>query len=298
MRIVKELVGRAALVALVAGCSASAQTPPSAPMRPPSPTSVTRREPGGDAPDPQRAALERLLKEPWGARGDKDEQLLAPIPDWEHWKRLRYWGFDNLVGFRYGNEYRAMTVAHVQVMPEGTPVKSETCMRAFEDWARPQIAGFDVKLQPFRVKIARWRDQPLVIQSVDGWVSWGIGSADFSAAWTAYPAYPDACLIYGVAVPWRDQGELAKKVRDRFVEEGLVNFQALTPEKPYRHEHKDEPAPVEPAPAPGTAPAETAPAAPGAKAAPAAAPGKSPSAARALRVKNSFGRLFGVAASR
>ena len=164
MRIVKELVGRAALVALVAGCSASAQTPPSAPMRPPSPTSVTRREPGGDAPDPQRAALERLLKEPWGARGDKDEQLLAPIPDWENWKRLRYWGFDNLVGFRYGNEYRAMTVAHVQVMPEGMPVKSETCMRAFEDWARPQIKGFDVKLEPFRVKVTRWRDQPLVIQ--------------------------------------------------------------------------------------------------------------------------------------
>ena len=241
MRIVKELVGRAALVALVAGCSASAQTPPSAPMRPPSPTSVTRREPGGDAPDPQRAALERLLKEPWGARGDKDEQLLAPIPDWEHWKRLRYWGFDNLVGFRYGNEYRAMTVAHVQVMPEGMPVKSETCMRAFEDWARPQIKGFDVKLEPFRVKVTRWRDQPLVIQSVDGWVSWGIGSADFSAAWAAYPAYPDACLIYGVAVPWRDQGELAKKVRDRFIEEGLVTFQALTPEKPYRHTHDDPP---------------------------------------------------------
>src|SRR6185295_11863369 len=181
MRVSKQLVGWAALVVLGAGCSQSAQTPPSAPMRPPTPASVTRREPGGDAPDPQRAALERLMKEPWGARSDKDDQLLAPLPDWEHWKRLRYWGFDNLVGFRYGNEYRAMTVAHVQVMPEGMPVKSETCMRAF-----------------------------------DGWVSWGIGSADFSAAWAAYPAYPDACLIYGVAVPWRDQGELAKKVRDRF----------------------------------------------------------------------------------
>jgi len=296
MRVSKQLVAWAALVVLGAGCSASAQTPPSAPMRPPTPASVTRKEPGGDAADPQRAALERLLKEPWGARTDKDEQLLAPIPDWEHWKRLRYWGFDNLVGFRYGNEYRAMTVAHVQVMPEGTPVKSETCMRAFEDWARPQIKGFDVRLEPFKVKLTRWRDQTLVIQSVDGWVSWGIGSADFSAAWTAYPAYPDACLIYGVAVPWRDQGDLAKKVRDRFVEEGLVNFQALTPEKPYRHEHKDEPAPADAAP--GTAPAETAPAAPGAKAAPPAAPDKSSSAARAARLKNPFGRWFGVASSR
>jgi len=258
MHVVKELLPWAALVVLGAGCSASAQTPPSAPQRPPTPTSVTRKEPGGDAPDPTRAALERLLREPWGARTDKDEQLLAPIPDWENWKRLRYWGFDNLVGFRYGNEYRAMTVAHVQVMPEGTPVKSETCMRAFEDWARPQIAGFDVKLQPFRVKIARWRDQPLVIQSVDGWVSWGIGSADFSAAWTAYPAYKDACLIYGVAVPWRDHEALAKKVRDRFVEEGLVNFQALTPEKPYRHTKENTPPPAASDGAGGTPPAAPA----------------------------------------
>jgi hypothetical protein len=244
MRVVKKLLCGAALVVLGVGCSASAQTPPSAPQRPPTPASVTRKEPGGDAVDPARAALERLLKEPWGARGDKDEQLLAPIPDWEHWKRLRYWGFDNLVGFRYGNEYHAMTVAHVQVMPEGTPVRSETCMRAFEDWARPQISGFDVRLQPFHVKLARWRDQPLVIESVDGWVSWGIGSADFSAAWTAYPAYKDSCLIYGVAVPWRDHPELAKKVRDRFVEEGLVTFQALTPEKPFRHTNENSPPPA------------------------------------------------------
>jgi len=142
-------------------------------------------------------------------------------------------------------------------------VKSETCMRAFEDWARPQIAGFDVKLQPFRVKIARWRDRPLVIQSVDGWVSWGIGSADFSAAWTAYPAYKDACLIYGVAVPWRDHEELAKKVRDRFVEEGLVGFQALTPDKPYRHTNENTP-PAAPAndDANGAAPPPAARAAP------------------------------------
>src|SRR4051812_24731153 len=110
MRGVRELGFWGALVALGAGCSASAQTPASLPLRPPTPASVTQKEPGGDAADPERAALERLLKEPWGARSDKDEQLLAPLPDWGHWKRLRYWGFDNLVGFRYGKEYRAMTV--------------------------------------------------------------------------------------------------------------------------------------------------------------------------------------------
>jgi len=233
-------------------------------MRPPTAASVTVKEPGGDAEDPQRAALERLLAEAWGARSDRDEQLLAPMPDWDHWRRTRYWGFQHLVGFRYGREHRAMIAVRVQDLPPGTPVKSETCMQAFEDWARPQIAGFDVKLSPFVTKVVRWREQPLVIQTVDGWVSWGIGSADFSAAWAAYPAYKDACLIYGVAVPWREQPELAKRVRDRWVREGFVSLQALTAQKAYRHEHEPDP----PAPAPDAPQEPASPPAAGAKSAP------------------------------
>jgi len=72
----------------------------------------------------------------------------------------------------------------------------------------------------------------LEVHTVDGWVGWGVGSADFSAAWTAYPAYPGACLLYGIAVPWRGQKEIAMKVRDRFVSEGFTLLQALTPDKP------------------------------------------------------------------
>ena len=242
------------VLGLAAACSNNAVVPANTPMRPPTPASVTIKEPGGDAEDPQRAALERLLAEAWGARSDRDEQLLAPMPDWEHWRRTRYWGFEHLVGFRYGKEHRAMLAVRVQDLPNGTPVKSETCMQAFEDWARPQIAGFDVKLSPFVTKVVRWREQPLVIQTVDGWVSWGIGSADFSAAWAAYPAYKDGCLIYGVAVPWREQPELAKRVRDRWVNEGFVSLQALTPEKAYRHEREPDPPPP-PAEAPASPPA-------------------------------------------
>lgn len=237
---------RSTLLAVLCGaaCSNSASVPLAAPMNPPTPASISVKEPGGDAVDPERAALERLLGQPWGARTDKDEQLLAPMPDWEHWKRTRYFGFDHLVGFRYGNEHHAMIAVRVQDMPESAPVKSETCMRAFEAWARPQIKGFDVKFGPIVTKLVRWREQPLVIQTLDGWVSWGIGSADFSAAWAAYPAYKDGCLIYGVALPWRDQPELAKRVRDRWVNEGFTTFEALTPEKAFRHPQGDAPAPL------------------------------------------------------
>jgi hypothetical protein len=237
-----------AVLALLSSCASSAPQKP-AEVRAPTPASVTRSRPGGDAEDPHRAALERLLREPWGARSDKDDQLLAPIPDWEQWKRVRFWGFEHLVGFRYGRDYHAATAVRVQELPNGTPVRSETCMRAFEAWARPQIQAFNVKLSPFQTKLARWRNQPLVIQSVDGWVSWGISSAEFSVAWTAYPAYPNACLIYGVGVRWNDQPDLAKAIRDRFVNEGFTELQALTPEKPFRHEKNDSP-PAEAAPAP------------------------------------------------
>lgn len=229
-------------VSLVALACASSPSPPRQPPgRPPTPASVTKNEPGGDADDPHRAALERMLAEPWGSRNDKDDQVVAPLPDAPKWRRIRYWGFDHLTGFRYGKTYHAVGAIAVQEMPPGTPVRSETCLAAFESWARPQMQGLDVRFEPFQTKLARWREQPLVIQAMDGWVSWGISSTEFSAAWAAYPAYKDACLIYAVAVAWRDSKELAQKVRDRYVAEGFPNLEALTEAKAYRHEKKPTP---------------------------------------------------------
>jgi hypothetical protein len=238
------LVRLAAILSLTA-CASQATAPVTKPQRPPTPTSITQKEPGGDAEDPHRAALERLLREPWGARNDKLDQIHAPMPDWENWRRVRYWGFEHLAGFRYGKTYHAVGVARVQELPPGTPARSETCLRAVEAWVRPQLQGFDVKLEPIGVKLVRWRDQPLEIHTVDGWVSWGIDNADFSAAWTAYPAYPGACMVYGIAVPWRDQKALAQAVRDRFVTEGFLLFDARTETIP-------KPAPPGPANPPAT----------------------------------------------
>jgi hypothetical protein len=233
---------------LAAGCASTPSTPRQPPGRPPTPASVTKNEPGGDADDPHRAALERMLGEPWGSRNDRDDQVVAPLPDATKWRRIRYYGFDHLAGFRYGKTYHAVGAVAVQNMPAGTPVRSETCLAEFEAWARPQLKGLDVRFEPFRTKLARWRDQTLVIQSMDGFVSWGISSTEFSAAWAAYPAYKDACIIYAVAVAWRDSKELAQKVRDRYVEEGFANLQALTEEKAFRRPRpsSDEKPPDEP----------------------------------------------------
>lgn len=214
--------------------SSTAAKPAPARPRPPTPASVTLKEPGGDAEDAQAAALFRQLDEPWGARADKDEQLLVPLPDWQHWKRVRFWGVEHFVGFRYGNEHHLLAIGFVQEVPPGTPVTSETCMRRFEQWGRPQTKPFDVKFGPFSVDHQRWREQRLEVHAVDGEFSAGFTTTSFSAAWAAYPAYSDGCLIYAVAVPWREQPELARQVRDRWVKEGFKQIDPRTTEHAVR----------------------------------------------------------------
>lgn len=202
--------------------------------RPPTPESVTVKEPGGDAPNAEEAALFRQLDEPWGRRGDKDDQVLMPLPDSDHWKRVRYWGVEHFVGFRYGNDHHVMAIGFVQEVPAGTPVTSDTCMRRFEQWGRPQTKPFDVKFGPFAVHHQRWRDQRLEVHSVDGEFSAAFSTTSFSAAWAAYPAYTDGCLIYAVAIPWRDHPDLAKQVRDRWVKEAFTQIDPKTSERATR----------------------------------------------------------------
>lgn len=202
--------------------------------KPPTPASVSIVEPGGDAEDAQQAALFRQLDQTWGQRSDKDEQLLLPLPDAEHWKRVRYWGAEHFVGFRYGKAHHAVAVGFVQEVPAGTPVNTDTCMRRFEAWGRPQTKPFDVKFGPFAVHHQRWRDQRLDIHAVDGEVSVGFSTTSFSAAWAAYPAYSDGCLIYAVGVPWREHPELARQVRDRFIKEAFTQVDPKTPTRAVR----------------------------------------------------------------
>lgn len=202
--------------------------------RPPTPESVTIKEPGGDAENPEEAALLRQLDEKWGQRGDKDDLLFLPLPDSDHWKRVRYWGVEHFVGFRYGNEHRVLAIGFVQDTPAGTPITSEACMRRFEAWGRPQTKPFDVKFGPFAVHHQRWREQRLEVHSVDGEFSAAFTTTSFSAAWAAYPAYKDGCLIYAMAVPWRDHPDLAKQVRDRWVNEAFTQVDPKTVEHAVR----------------------------------------------------------------
>jgi hypothetical protein len=215
------------------GCSSGATAPAKPPGVPPTPATVTVQQPGGDAADPQAAALQRLLAEPRGQRGDKDQQLNVALPDPDNWKRVRYRGVDNFLGFRYGKEHYGMVVVFVQESEEEQP-SSEECLRRFENWGRPLARPFDVEFQPFHPSYQRFRERPVIALSVDGELSFAFSRPKFSAAWAAYSIYPHACLISAVAVPWRENSELAQKVRDRFVAEGFRQLQPLTDVRPTR----------------------------------------------------------------
>ena len=220
----------------VAACGAPQQgishPLPAAPPPPPTPATVTVKEPGGDSTDPHAAALDRLLNAGWGIKTDKTDQVRVPMPDWENWKRVHYFGVETFAGFRYGDDHHVMALVFLQDIPAGTPITSDACLRRFEAWGMPQTHPFDVKFGAFEPHFSKWQGQTLESRSVDGRVNLGFTAAEFSAAWVAYPAYPDACLIFAIAVPWRERGDLAQKLRDRWVNEGFQQLSVASPKKP------------------------------------------------------------------
>src|SRR6478736_193171 len=222
-------------MAFGAACAGRAQAPKPAPAAStPTPATVTVKEPGGDSSDPHAAALERLSTAPWGTRDDRDGQVNVPLPDSDTWKRVRYFGVEHFVGFRYGDDHHAMVIAFTRPLPAGTQMKSDTCMRNFEAWGLPQTHPFDVKFGPFETSLGKWQGKILESRAVDGRVNLGFTTSEFSGAWAAYPAYADGCLVVAVAVPWREHKDLAQKLRDRWVSEGFALAVVASDARPER----------------------------------------------------------------
>jgi hypothetical protein len=218
-------------LAMLAGCSTSVYAPAGAS---PTPSSITHDNPGGDAPDPHEAALQRQLTKRWGYQEDKDGQLRVPIVDYKNWERVRYWVVDHLVGFKYGDDYHVLNAVFMIDLPAGTKPEPRSCMMRAEKWLYPQLKNFEVKLGEAEYSENTWHDHEVMVKSVDGYVDFGFERRRFSAAYAAYDAYPDACMIFGVAVPWREHEELAKKVRDRWIHEAVPLIRPMTPTRPFR----------------------------------------------------------------
>lgn len=210
-----------ALAGLGLGACGAAK-PVQPPGKPPSPTSITTQNPGGDAADPEQAALERLANQPFGARTDEFRTLRVPVPDWPHWDRVTVFGHPTRLNVRYGDERYALgTVLYRPIDGASTP---ERCLQKFNADADLVAKAYGVRIQRGAVERAPYRfqgeERELVMQVQDGSIDSVLARDDYVGAVVSYPSWPGTCLVYGFAVMSTNHPELAERVRDRFLDDG------------------------------------------------------------------------------
>jgi hypothetical protein len=235
------------LVCLVAasGCSsASAATPPG-PPRPVAAASPPKDDgksaQGGPGGADHSAALEQLRIAAIGVKPDKQNAVLVPLPDPEHWTRVRFLTLKSLVGFRYGKDHHAIFGGFVTHVDDNTV--QGACNKSFEQWAAPWIEAFEVELKHDPPVAFGWtapvhpnETKHVAIVDIDplsAKTATVLARDSYEAAWSAYPAWgAKACLVLGVAIPSRDDVPRAKEVRDRFVREVFPKIVVTGPDEP------------------------------------------------------------------
>lgn len=216
------------LLTLAAGCNNSAtpaEAPPQPPPdRPPTPASITAKNPGGDAPDPTKAALQRLLDEPFVMkRRDRWNTLRVPLADWKHWRRIRIWGHPTRATFQYGEDrIGVLTVRYSAIEGPNDPA---TCLADFMRYASPIAETYGVRLGDSQlVKTTqrfRGETRPILVRLQEGGVDSLVASDDYVGFIAAYQSWPGTCLVQGFAVLASEHPELATRVRDRWAAEAV-----------------------------------------------------------------------------
>jgi hypothetical protein len=219
----------AGLVAGASACSsASLSNVPIAAASPPKDDGSNAEGVGGGLS--HSAALEELKVARSGMVIDRQRSIVFPLPDAQHWTRVKFWGVESLVGFRYGKEHHAVVAATITHVPPDAP--QGACTKSFEDWAMPWVQAFEVELQRDPPRAIPWNARIVDIDVLYARAATLAVRDGYAVAYGAYPAWPGACLILGIAVPAREDEERARAVRDRFAKEVLPRVQVISQEEP------------------------------------------------------------------
>ncbi len=198
----------------------------------PTPKTVSREEPGGDAHDPHKAALDRLVTGAWGWRNDRRDVFHFPLSDWSNWRRVKFWGMPTFVGFRYGDKHRAVAALWVRQLRENDPEDLAFCLDRMEAWAQPVADVYRTKFIKGPRTYASWKSKDdVLVQSIDATVQGLFSESQYRAVAAVSFAWPRICVIYGYAFDSKDHAELAAKVRDKYA---LEAFSRLTVKDPLR----------------------------------------------------------------
>jgi hypothetical protein len=216
--------------------------PPSKPVAAaPPPKDDGKAAQGGGGGDNHAAALEELKIAAIVMKVDKQNSVIVPLPDGDHWTRVRFLTLKSLVGFRYGKDHHAIFGGFVTHVDDNSV--QGACNKSFEQWAQPYIDAFDVELthdapvafpwSPFAPPKAVKKVAVVDIDPLQAKTATVLARDTYEAAWAAYPAWgTKSCLIMGVAIPGRDDPRRAREVRDRFVKEVFPKIVATGLDEP------------------------------------------------------------------
>jgi hypothetical protein len=225
------------LATAAAGCAAEPPPPPQAPPPPPqapdpaagvaSPRSVTAAHPGGDAADPELAAFSLLEREGFEYRRDRYNTLSLQLMDAKHWRRVKLWGYATRVAFRFGDEHYG--VVAVWYEPAKGPDDPESCLKRFIDEGRPAAEAFGVDAREVRLVRTLQQDglrtKPMVIDVIDAQLKATDEPKEMAGAIAAYTSWPGTCLIQGFVVIAAKHGDIARRIRERWVVEGAPRLE-------------------------------------------------------------------------
>jgi hypothetical protein len=185
---------------------------------------------GGNGGGEHSAALEELKIGAVVRKLDKQGAVAIPLPDADHWVRVKFWGVPSLVGFRYGKEHHALVGGFVTHVADNSV--QGACMKSFEEWANPWIDAFDVEVKHEAPMAVMWHRQIVEVDSVFAKTATMASHDSYAGTYAAFPVWKNACLIVGIAIPGRDDDDRAREVRDRFAREVLPKIEVLAAEEP------------------------------------------------------------------
>jgi hypothetical protein len=96
----------------------------------------------------------------------------------------------------------------------------------------PWVQAFEVEIQRDPPRAVPWHTRIVDIDLLYARAATLAAREGYAVAYGAYPAWPGACLILGIAVPAREDEERARQVRDRFAQEVLPRVQVIAEEEP------------------------------------------------------------------
>lgn len=211
----------ALFVVLAAGCSGR----PPAPVRTVATTAPTR--PGLDTRGPSSShvdAVSHLLEAPWAARVDRRRTVSLPLPDGAAWTHVKYYGITTLAGYRYGDEHHVALAIFSFAPPKGQGATVDGCAKRLWDWGDERAKLYDVDISEPRIEVVTWPADSKTkakIFVVDARRRSILGTKKYAAAYAIYPAWQEACLAVGFAVPEGSATEQARALRDRLVRDAL-----------------------------------------------------------------------------